>query len=146
MKKLLGLLVVSALVSTLVGCGRPKYMSAGLYDLYGAIDSPIYERSTDSVTIRMSPQGMSQPRDIDIRNVQAPENARVSTEGPKWFHNRSQLQVIVQGVSVMNHTQPVTFDIFQNGVKRQTVTITISAPPEVNVKVDGQPVNVHEPV
>jgi hypothetical protein len=142
MKRLFPLLVLAVVA----GCGQPKYLSPGLYDLFEPYGAPIYERATDSVTIRLAPQGRSQPRDLQVQNIVAPDNSQVDVQGVKWLEKRAQIQVIVNGISTMNHNQTLTFDILQNGVKRQTVTITISALPEIQVKINGQPVNMHEPV
>jgi len=74
-----------------------------------------------------------------VRNIRAPDGVSVTTLPPAWIKGQPLMAIYVYGVSRINAGEPVTLDVYQDHIPRQTVQIQFTRAPDLHVTVDGIP-------
>jgi len=144
-----------AIVMCFSGCGPERLCTRGVYKQFvpswhmGSGYEPLPK---DCLTIWMTTEEreggadyLCLPRDLSIRNLSVPVGCPVSIFPPSWVKGRPLMAVYINHVSRVEPTEAVTFDIYQREVKKQTVRITFTTPPQVYVTINGDHIKARVP-
>lgn len=74
---------------------------------------------------------------LSIKNVQVPEGSIVDVSRPSTAKGEQSMILTVRNVNLAESVWRIAWDVYQGNVRRQTIHVDVTPPPDVKASVDG---------
>jgi hypothetical protein len=124
------------------GCAVGNPIPTGEYSPFMSRSGGHYapDRNGGEVSVWYSPERYGyEIQGLSIRNLQAPLGSAAEVSGPSSAKGEQWIILRARNVNSAKGDLRITWDVYQEAICKQSMTVVISPPPTVKVEVMGAP-------